>query len=644
MLKEMRGFTRGWIARGILVILGLSMAIVVTQGQVDILNMLSGFTGPRGVAEVYGRDISPQELSRTLDNTLKNMREPGQTVTRDQAIAQNIHMALLEQLIERKGMHVYADKLGVKTDDHQVAEAIRNIPGLRSGVGGGFDEAAYARVLQEAGYASTRQFEDEARGDIAAGMLVRAMSQGVRAPASYGALVIAFESETRTISLAEAPASLVGTIPQPTATQIQAFYEDNAQNLQMPEYRALTIVYARAADFAVRVNIPEQRLREEFDARRQAMVTPERRTYRRFAATSEQQARDIVARLGRGESPEAIQRALNVTSARLENQTQQQIGEPEVRAAVFSMAVNAPARAARAQLTPWTVVKVESITPAQEPNYTELRPRILEEMQRAEASERMDTAATAFEDARAGGTPIAEAARAQGFEVVNVPAVDARGLTPQGQPAEQLVDQAELIQLAFETPEGEASEFTPIGDADVIVSVDRVTPPARRPLEDVRPQLIAAWIARERAQRLDEIGERVQQAVRGGQSFADAVRANRLVMRVPSQAIDRRAASQLPARGLAASIFNAQPRDVVQAVRADGQTLVVVQVQSVQRADPATVRPLIEQARVRMQQSLGEGLVEAITKEVVRQGHARRNENLIRQTFRRADAQDQQQQ
>jgi hypothetical protein len=95
-----------------------------------------------------------------------------------------------------------------------------------------------------------------------------------------------------------------------------------------------------------------------------------------------------------------------------------------------------------------------------------------------------------------------------------------------------------LLRTAFQTPEGEASDFIPAGDADVIVAVDRITPSTVRPLAQVREQLAQAWIARERVRRMRELARDVEEAVRGGQTFANAARAHRFNVVVPSRSID----------------------------------------------------------------------------------------------------------
>ncbi|MEJ0061126.1 MAG: SurA N-terminal domain-containing protein [Terricaulis sp.] len=481
-----------------------------------------------------GQTVTARELSREMELFLRRQRSDGNNVTQAQAVEAGIHTRLLESIIERRAVVALARNMGVQASHKQVGDAIRQIPAVQNPLTGTFDRNEYVRFLSEARY-SEPEFENEVRGDLSARMLISALTAGARAPSSFGALVLAYETERRTVSVAEAPAPLAGNIPQPDAGQLQDFYEDNAAALQLPEYRALTLVFARRADFMARVDVPEQRLREEFEARRAGLTQAEKRSFVQLSAPDEARARDAAARLARNEDPAAVAQALGLQVVRYEQQEASGIADPTIAQAVFALPARAAPTAVRGRLTPWAAVKLETITPAVAPSFEDERASLREAIAADEAETLLNDAVSAFEEARAGGTPVAEAARASQLAVVTVPAIDAQGLTPTGEPAEALLDQPALVQTAFDTQEGEASDFMPSGDADVIVSVDSITPASTRPLDSVRAQLIAAWISRERVRRLEEIGSEVTAAVRGGQSFAAAARAHRLTIAVQSQ-------------------------------------------------------------------------------------------------------------
>lgn len=626
MLLQFRRMTRGGVATAIIVLIGLAtVAFLVPNGGLQM--PLSS-----DIAEVAGRKITPAQLTRELDLTIRGQRSEGVNITREDAINAGFHLRLLEGMISRNAMYAYAERLGVGVSDTLVARRIRQIPAVVNPVTGSFSESSYDQFLRQLGY-SRAEFEGDIRGDMGVQVLLGALVSGVRAPSSYGALAFAYENESRVVTIAEASVSAVGTIAPPTPEQLQSFYEESQQALRLPEFRELTLVYARLQDFASRADVPEARIREEFDARRAALTRPERRTYVRISAQTEAQADDAAARLNRGEAPDAIAAALGLQSTRGENQSRTEVPDAAIAEAVFAAPVRS-VRVTRGRLTPWAVIRVDSVTPAVEPNYAELREEIRESIALESAGELLNDAIGAFQDERAAGTDIAEAARRHGLTVVNVPAVEAQGRGRDGQPVAAIAEHGELLAVGFETPEGEASDFVPAGDADVIVSVTRIIPASVRPFEEVRDNLARVWVARERSRRLREIGERVVAAVEGGQTLAEAARANSMRIAVASRPFTRRdAAEGIPAQGLAAQIFASNEGAVVSDVRADGAAVLVAVVERINRVDPAADPLTVEANRAALEESITVSFGESLQAEITARARPRRNDDLIARLY-----------
>jgi peptidyl-prolyl cis-trans isomerase D len=628
MLLQFRKLSRGAAATIILGLVGLAMvAFLIPSGGIQMPGMAT-------VAQVGGERITPAQLTRELELTLKNQRAQGADVTRQEAIDAGLHMRVLERLIARQAIFAYAKRLGVSASDAQVAEAVREMPGVTNPITGQFDQAAFEDFSRRQLQYEPDDLLEELRGDISIQMLMESLIGGVRAPSSFGALGLAYESETRVVSIAEAPASAVANVAAPTEAQLQMFWEENQETLRLPEFRALTLIHARTSDFAARVDIPEQRLRDEFEARRASLTRPERRTYVRIAAQSEAQANDAAARLGRGESADTVATALNLQVSRGADQARTDVPDPRVAEAVFATTPRSAPRVVRGQLTPWAVVQVESVTPAVAPDFAAIRDELRTAIANDEASELLNTAVTAFEESRAGGANVAEAARQNGLVVINVPAVEAGGRDTTGAPVEALQGQEAVLATAFETPEGEASDFIAAEDADaVIVSVDSVTPSRVRALDEVRNDLTQAWQQRERGRRLRELAQNVTDAVRGGQSFAAAARANRFNVVVSSRALDRRTAAQIPARGLAQQIFASPAGGVVSDIRADGGAILVATVEQINRVNPAEQPQAVEAVRLQVQQGLGASVGQAVQDEIVARARPRRNESVLQQVY-----------
>lgn len=641
MLLQMRSFTRSWVAYLLLFILAAMFVFFLGPGQ-NLLDVLQ-LNPNTNVAQGRGFKVTQTQLSREFSNFITQSRNREQPVTQAEAIENGLQNRILEGLIARGAMGAYAKRIGVSASNVQVGTYIHDLPPVQNPLTGEFDRESYQRLLIEFGYSKRGEgdapeadhaaFEEEIRNQLTASMLIESLALGARTPSAYGRLALAYESERRTVSLAEVPATLIGAIPQPTPAQIQTYYEQNSARLQVPEYRALTLVLARASDFLARVNIPEARVRAEFETRRANLTQPERRNFVRIAAASQAQADDAVARLGRGEAPDAVARALGAQITHAEQQARGDITDAGVAEAVFSMNVNSPARAMRSQLTPWTVVKLVSITPEQAPDFANVGAEIRQDMAQEEAAAQLAAAVAAFEEERAAGGAIQQAARNAGLAIAAIPAVNAEGRTPQGQPVEGLPQ--DMLDIAFQTAEGEASDFLPVGEADVLLSVDRITPATTRPLDEVRAALTTEWIARERATRLQNLATEITNAVRGGADFTQVVRTRRLRMVASSQSLTRQEASQLPPalQRLAQQMFAAPEGGVVSSLSPDAGSMILAHIESVRRDDPAQAPERVEAGRAQIQQSLEQSMGEAVQNAIIASTNPRRNTQLVARMY-----------
>ena len=91
-------------------------------------------------------------------------------------------------------------------------------------------------------------------------------------------------------------------------------------------------------------------------------------------------------------------------------------------------------------------------------------------------------------------------------------------------------------------------------------------------------------------------------AVRGGENFATAARSRGFTMAVTSETWTRRQASEaIPARGMPDQIFAAAQGDVMSDLRSNAPSILVAQVEQINRVDLAARAQDVEVARMRMQ-------------------------------------------
>lgn len=640
MLLELRKVTRGVFATLILGAIAVAMVLF-------LIPQINRTALTQSVAVVDGVSITPSELTRNLDAAIEQARANGQNVTREEAIAQNAHRQVLDSLIARTALYEYAKRQGLDVSDTQLASVIRQMEGLRNPVTGRFDPNVLDQALARRRMTRT-DFLQDMRIETTDGMLMESLVAGVRPPASYGALMVAYRAETRIVSVAEGPVTVAGSPPAPTDAQLQSFYQANREAWRVPEYRALTLVYARDADFAARVTVPDAQVNTEFEQRRATLVQPEKRSSVRITATNEQQANTIASRLAHGENADAVARSVGLQAIHGADEARNAVSDANVAAAVFAMTPNSAPRVVRGTLAPFVVVQVTSVTAAVNPDaaaLNTLRGQIRQQMALEQAGELKDAATNAFDEARGGGTPTADAARHAGLQVVTIPATDAQGHDPAGQPIAALAGaNNELLRTANQTAEGEASDFMPSGDGvDVVVAVDHITPASIRPFAQVRDAVAQRWTAQEVNRRAQEFANTLVREIQGGRSLAAVAAAHNMRIAARSQPINREQASHLPSRRLAAQIFAAPQGGAVSDTVVDqtgrGGILVAV-VEQIRRIDPRQMTPDIQQARTAAARGIARDVSEAIQSQVTANAHVERHEDVITRNFRAQEGDD----
>jgi peptidyl-prolyl cis-trans isomerase D len=637
MLAEMRQLTRSWLARGLLVLISLALAVTLIPADITA-GLQSILFPPNAVAVVGGRTVSTQELDRDLRTFLKNQSSSGQPMSQADAIEQNVPARLLNGIIQRRALNFFADRLGVQTSDEVVGQAIRAVPLFQEPGTGAFNDERYQRFLQEIGMTHAG-FVEDMRADLSSQQILQALTQGVRAPGSFGELLLALQSETRVASIAQIPAARAGDIGEPTNAQVQSLYAELAPRLQVPSYRAVTVVLARLDSFVERAQIPETRIREAFEAARERLSQPERRSFIQITAQTSAQANQAAQRLARGESPAAVAQAMNLQMIAFDLKPQSEIPDPAVARAVFAMRQGAAPQAVRGSLAPWAAVRLDETAAGVEAKFEDHRDEIKSQLARQEAQGLREEAITAFSEALEEGTPIAQAASAHGLEVTVVPAVDEQGRMPDGAAAEAFIDEPDLVQAAFETEQGETTDFMQTeGGAEALIQVDSITPARTRPLAQVRDQVVDLWKAQERHRRLEAIGERVVRAINSGRSFTDAVSAEGGSILAKSEVVDRPTA----ARSLA-EIFSAREGEAVMGVNPAASVLLVAQVEEIRRANPAEQRAVVEQLRQGVERGEGgltSSLGEAVLASARDAANVRQNPRLLERTYPRAKGAD----
>jgi peptidyl-prolyl cis-trans isomerase D len=599
MLSAIRAFAKSWVAA---VLIGLLIVSFAIFGIHDIFGRRTG----DAVIVAGSRTVSSFDYRKAFEAARKDAEQRvGQPVTAEFAAERGLDRQVLGALATRESIAGLMQKIGVRPSDKLVVDQISKIPAFFDPVSGRFDKKQYVQRLAQAEL-TTDKFESSLRDEMAVQHTVAAMMSSFLAPRAYAAMAAIYELESRDIALLQVDPTTVPQPAAPTDAQLQGFMKENAAQLQLPEFRVLTVARFSPQQVASSVTIDEAEVRKRYEFRKDTLGTAETRTVIQIPAKDAAASQTIVQRLSAGEAPAAVAKAMGVDAITYEAKPQSAIPDHKLAAAAFKMqagqigAVQGDIGAA--------VVKVVSITPGKTVSFEEARPAIEAEMRKDAAAEKVYALTEAYDDAHQKGANLTEAAQKAGVPAVTLGPVTKDGRNQQGQPAEGV--NPKLLESAFSLPAGGESEVVDAGDGEYFaVRVEKVIPPAMPAFAEIKPMLTRAWTVRALTQALQAKAEDLAARLRKGETL-DAVSAasHARVVRLPG--VTRQSVEQNQGLAqIAAAAFAAKPGEVFVARAPFG--FAVGKVEAMSSGDPARLAQLTEQARPQMTSGVFREIAEA---------------------------------
>lgn len=610
MLTAFRNFAKSPWAIGLLVLLALGL--LITGGtQMDVLANL----GPKHVISAGDRSVDAPEFRADMERIRASAQEQsGQAVSFEQLVGEGGQLVqYLRQRSQQLGFMAWAWDAGVRPGKELVLRQIRQAPGFFDSVTGRFSEEQYRSVLAE-NNATPEIFEEQLRDEVVTRHFGAAMGAGARLPRVYGAVLANQAMETRDGRWFTVTQAMAGRAPTPTDAQLTAFMNQNAARLRQPEFRSGTLVlFDNPAD--VSGAIPDERIQERFEFRRESLSRPERRTFVTLTAPTQAAAERIAAALRAGQAPDAVGQANNLQPARYEDTPRSAVSDPAVAAAVFGLAEGQVSDPVQARVG-FVVARVTGVTPGQAVTLPEVRDQVIQELRQEDARAAVFERVEAYDKARQEGKSLEAAVAEVGARTLQIPLVTREGRS-QEQPG--FTAPPQLLDAMWSLGANAVSEVVEAGGGQYfVVRVDRIVPPALPSLSEpgVRAQVAAAWTARENARLLNTRVEALASRIRRGEDLA-AVAASVGANVTTATGVSRQ--DQARGQGVLAGLFTAGRNEVFSQQQSE-DSFVIGRTDRITPPNPTLAARMAEQFRARMApdslSALGETAVVAAAERV----------------------------
>jgi peptidyl-prolyl cis-trans isomerase D len=590
MLNSLRKQAGSWVVKALLMLLVVSFAV---WGIGDVF--YGGGQNP-AVATVGESEISASELADAFNRSLRNLQQRvGTQIDRQQAIQLGVMQQALQDLIARRLVDLRARDMGLTVTDATLRELVTADPTFQTA--GRFDRGRFEQLLMvngldEQGYlASLRQ-------DVMRGTLTEGVAGAAVVPQALVDAVYRYRNEQRRGRYAVVETNSIAEVPEPTEEDLQAYHEAHQDRFTAPQYRALTFITLEPADLIDEVAVSEDQIAAAYQERIESYRTPERRTVEQLLAIDRETIEAAARRLQEGAGFAEVAEAMadqGVSFDELGSVTRDDL-PGDLAAAVFEQPegeVGAPVESPFG----WHLFRVSAIEPEVVTPLAEVHDALAEELALAEARDRLPGFATQLDDELAAGLPLPEAAAAVGLSAKTVAAVDRQGRDESGAAPADLPPWPELLETAFAMGEGEVSllEDTDAGSY-YVVSVDKVTQPRVKPVEEVRDALAAAWTAQRRSQlakaRAEQLLGRADEV-----ASLEQLAEGRPVTEIDPVKRDDRGTAQGLTPAIVQALFATEPGSVADQVVPTANGFAIVATDAVIEADPSADPEAVAQLR-----------------------------------------------
>lgn len=466
--------------------------LILGLGGFGVTN-LSG--NVQSVGRVGDQEIAIDSYARELQQEIRAIEaQTRQPLPLTEARDMGIDRAVLARLVTTAALDHETASLGISVGDETVAEQIRDIPAFQ-GLSGGFDRDTYKFALDRAGLTEAR-FEEQLRRETARSALQGALLQGVAMPPLYSETLINYVAERRDFSFIRLDASaLSAPLPSPTEAQLQAYHDENKAQFTTPQQKTITYAWLSPEAMLDQIDVPEDALRAEYEARSDTYNTPERRLVERLGFADEaaaQAAADAIAAGTTDFEALAAQRGLSLNDIDMGDVLPTDLGA--AADAVFAAETGAVVGPIDSPVGP-ALFRVNAVLAAQNTSFDEAREELRNELAIDRARRLIETRATDIDGLLAGGATLEELQTEAGMQVATI------NWSPEV--SDGIAGFAGFRQAASAVTREDFPTIEMLDDGGVFaLRLDGEIAPQLQPLDSVRDAVLAGWQTQETTARL----------------------------------------------------------------------------------------------------------------------------------------------
>lgn len=564
----------------------LMLLLVVSFGIWGISASLFN-TSTDTVISVGDQQVSASEFSLAYHRQLAELgRRFGVQLTSEQAKAFGVANQVYAQLSAGAALDQLSEEMNLGMSKDKLAQLIAEDPAFKSETGQ-FDRNLFTARLRNAGLREDDYILERSKVAVRS-QIVEATSDGFTAPKTLVDALLAHQNENRDINYLLLTNANIDPIKAPDDATLAAWFETVKARYRAPEYRSFSYVKLEPADIADKASITDAAIAQDYEAHKKGYEIAGTRTIEQLSFETREMAEAAAAELKSGTSFDQLvtDQGKTASDVLLGDFSRDKLPDPILADAAFGVTREGGTTGVVDGALGPVILRVTNIKDGRTRPLEEVKEEIREALAEAAALEDIANVHDQFEDLRAGGSTLEEAATQLNLKPVTVKA-DSAGKDEAGADVPNLPERAALLAEVFKTDVGVEALPVNIGnDGYIWLAVKDIVAERDRTLDEVREKATADWVAEQQKIALGAKAESLKDRVSKGETLE--VIAGELGIAVETKAgIRRRSEDAVLGAAAINAAFTGPVGTVASAPGGDPQTQILLQVTDV-KDQPST--------------------------------------------------------
>ncbi|ACM36840.1 MULTISPECIES: peptidylprolyl isomerase [Rhizobium/Agrobacterium group] len=629
MLVILRKAAGTWVAKGLLLLLVASFAIW------GISSSIMSDTSDK-VIKVGSQSVNSNEFRLAYQRQISDLsRRFGTQLTSEQARSLGIESQVYQQLVAGAALDQLASDMNLGLSQDRLAQLIGDDPAFKN-TNGQFDRQLFTSRLRNSGIREQDYITERSKVAVRS-QIVDATAEGFVPPKVLIDALKLYRQESRSIDYLLLTTANIDPIKAPDETVLKTWFNTMKSRYRAPEYRSFSYVKLEPADIADPKAVTDEQVKQEYDANLKKFEVAGTRTLEQLTFPTKELAETAAQSLKNGKTFDQLvaDQGKTATDVLLGDFTRADIPDQKLADAAFAVAKDSDTTPVVEGAFGPVILRVSNIKPSHTKTLDEVKDQIRADLAANAAAQQINDVHDRFEDMRASGSSLEEAATKAGLKAIKIDGIDAQGQDKTGKQAENLPEKANLLKSVFETEAGAEPLPLNIGRNGYLwFDVTSIDASRERTLDEVKDKAVSDWTTEQQKQALGAKVEQLKAKADTGVALADL--ATELAIGVETKAGLRRDTED-PVLGPAAvqAAFRGPSGTIGSAVGADPMTQILLKVTDVNTQPTGDVVDQQESQITALAKSAGDDILDQMVNQLQTKYGVTINQALAQQAITR---------